>query len=557
MLAGIIMAVLAVIALNWIASRFHSRIDLTNEKRFTLSPSSHKVLDAVDSTILIRVFLKGNYPSGFRKLSASTEDLLRNISDITRGKVRYEFLSPEDKFENTETLIGDTLDAMGFMPINLTSQLKKGQQQQFVYPYAIVESGKRMVPVVLYEGKTPLISFGELNSAESMLEYNLVSAIAKTLKASLPTVGYLTGNGEPTDIKTYDLVENVLKPEYNLFVLNLKDHAAVPPEFSALILAKPTQTFTDEDKLKLDQYMMGGGRLLIFLDRLNADSLQQKNEVVAFDRDLNINDLLFKYGLRVNPDLVMDLQCDFLPFDVSGSGQFTFLPWNYYPVFESPNNHPINKNLGFISGKFVNSIDTVEAEGIRKTVLLSSSVNSRTIGSPAIVSTKENVLAPEDAKFKKAHIPVGVLVEGKFSSLYANRVTQAQRDSLAQANLQFKRSGDKEGKIIVFGDGDIILNESNLKGEPIPMGLNRYTVGTQREFPFANKQLVQNSLTYLTDDMNLIDARNKEYTVRLLDSKRIEEERVKWQLINILLPVALVVLFAVIFQFYRTRKYKK
>lgn len=552
---SILVALVAVVAVNLFSNFAYTRFDLTNEKRFTLSPSSYKVLENVDSIIQVEVFLKGNYPSGFKKLAASTEDLLRNVAHITNGNVRYEFLSPEEYYGGTKTLIADSLDALGFAPINLTSQLKKGQQQQFVYPFAIVKYKDRMMPVTLYEGKTPLISFAELNNAESMLEYNLVSAISKISRTKLPVVGYLVGNGQPMDVSTYDLVENVLKPEYDLFAFNLNERAAIPSEFKALLLVKPSEPFTEEAKLKIDQYVMQGGNLLVFMDRLNADSLLVHNEVVAFDRNLGINDLLFKYGARVNPDLVMDLQCDFLPFDVSGDGQFEFLPWNYYPVFESAGNHVINKNLGFVAGKFVNTIDTVEAAGIKKTILLASSGNSRSIGSPALVSTKENVLAPEDARYNKKHLPVGVLLEGRFSSLYANRATQAQRDSLAKAGLSFLREGQQNSKIIIFGDGDIPLNEITVDGEPIAMGMNRYTFGTQREFPFANRQLVQNSLTYLTDDLNLIDARNKEYTVRLLDSKRVGEERLQWQLFNILLPVILIILFAVGFQYYRSRKY--
>ena len=203
---------------------------------------------------------------------------------------------------------------------------------------------------------------------------------------------------------------------------------------------KPTILFTDEEKLKLDQYVMNGGKLLLFGDRLSAemDSMQtKKGEVTAFDRDLKINDLLFNYGVRINADLLMDLQCDFLPFDVNGNGQFELLPWNYFPVMESKNNHPINKGLGFVSGQFVNSLDTVEAEGIKKTVILSSSANARTIGSPAVISNKENVNAPEDAKFKRSNIPTAILLEGKFRSMFANRLTQAMSDSLQQYNIPF------------------------------------------------------------------------------------------------------------------------
>ncbi|HSN59579.1 MAG TPA: Gldg family protein, partial [Ferruginibacter sp.] len=312
-------------------------------------------------------------------------------------------------------------------------------------------------------------------------------------------------------------------------------------------------------KLKLDQYVMNGGKVLMFIDRLNAemDSLQIKNEVVAYDRALQLNDLVFKYGIRLNADLVMDLQCDYLPFDVNGNGQFDLLPWNYFPVLESKSNHPINKNLGFVSGRFVNSIDTVEAEGIKKTILLSSSANARKIGTPALISGKENVAAPEDEKFKTPNIPVAVLLEGKFTSLYANRTSQAMRDSISAYGGSFLPQSLTDNKMIIVADGDIVLNSVVKGNQPIPMGMNPYTFGTQREFPFANKDFFQNCLDYLINENNLSEAKGKDYVVRLLDTKKVKEEKSFWQVINIAIPVLLVILFAIIFQWLRKRKYSK
>ncbi|RYY50630.1 MAG: gliding motility-associated ABC transporter substrate-binding protein GldG, partial [Chitinophagaceae bacterium] len=230
---------------------------------------------------------------------------------------------------------------------------------------------------------------------------------------------------------------------------------------------------------------------------------------------------MFKYGIRLNTDLVMDLQCDYLPFDVNGNGQFDLLPWNYFPVMESKSNHPINKNLGFVSGRFVNSIDTVEAEGIKKTILLSSSANARRIASPALISGKENVTAPEDEKYKTPNIPVAVLLEGKFTSLFANRATQAMRDSLAAYGGVFQPQNINENKMIIVGDGDIVLNSVVKGSQPIPMGLNPYTYGTQREFPFANKDFMQNCMDYLVNEGGLSEAKSKDYIARLLDTKKV------------------------------------
>ncbi len=287
------------------------------------------------------------------------------------------------------------------------------------------------------------------------------------------------------------------------------------------------------------------------------DSLQIKNEVVAYDRDLNLNDLLFKYGVRVNPNLIMDLQCDYLPFDINGNGQFELLPWNYFPVIESAENHPINKNLGYVSGRFVNSIDMVEAEGITKTVLLHSSLNSRIIASPALISGKENSTAPEDNNFKTANIPIAVLLEGKFKSLFSNRLSNEMNDSLKAHHIDFLSSCPIENKMLVVSDGDILMNSVVKGNQPLPMGMNPYTYGSQRQFPFANKDFLLNALDYLINEHNLSEAKSKDYAIRFLDPKKINAQKNFWQLMNIVLPIFMVILFALVFQFLRKRKYAR
>ena len=555
---GWILIILVILfLLNWAASVWHSRIDFTNEERFTLSAATKQLLKSIKEPVQVDVFLKGNYPSGFKKLSSSTADLLQEFKEVAGSNFQYNFISPDDKLTNTEVKYGDTLSAMGLLPINLTSQVKEGQQQQFVYPFALVHFRGQTLPVTLYQGKTPLINFQELNSAEALLEYKIANAISKVTQAQKPAIGYTNGNGEPMDYGIYDLVENNLNIDYALSLININKQPFIPKEFKVLVMVKPTQPFSEEAKMKLDQYVMNGGKILLFTDRLNAemDSLQIKNEVIAYDRGLQLNDLLFKYGIRVNADLVMDLQCDYLPFDVNGNGQFELLPWNYFPVLESKSDHAINKNLGFVSGRFVNSIDTIEAEGIKKTILLSSSANARKIASPALISGKENVAAPEDEKFKTANIPVAVLLEGKFTSLYANRASQAMRDSITAYGGQFSPGCIDDNKIIVVADGDIVLNSVIKGNEPIPMGMNPYTYGTQRAFPFANKDFVQNCMEYLINESGLSEAKGKDYVVRLLDSKKVNEEKSFWQLVNIAVPVLLVILFALVFQWNRKRKY--
>ena len=545
----------AIVLVNWLASIYHTRIDLTNEKRFTLSSPTKKILKKLDDIVEIKVFLKGDFPSGFKKLANSTDEILQEFKEAAGNKLKYSFVSPDDDMEGTNVKWGDTLAGMGLYPINLKSQLKKGEQQQLVYPVALMRYKEKVIPVKLYNG-IPNIGRQEINSAEALMEYQFSDGIYKLSEHSKPMVAYCFGNGEPQDARTYDLVENVLKNDYNLKVLNLNTLPVIEDTFKLLLIVKPTQPFTEIEKLHIDQFVMRGGKLLMFVDKLNAemDSLRIKNEVIAYDRELELTDLLFKYGIRINSDLVMDLQSDKLPFDVNGNGQYEFLTWNYFPVFVSKSDHAINKNIGFVSGRFVNSIDTVEAEGIKKTVLLSSSSNARKISAPALISGKENVNAPEDEKFKTANIPVAVLLEGKFSSMFKNRLSQAMIDSLEKYGETFQPQNLVDNKMIIAADGDMVLNSVS-KNEPLPMGMNLFTYGSQYEYRFANKDFLQNCLDYLVDESGLSEAKGKDYTLRLLDTKKLADQKTAWQLSNIAAPILAVILFAFIFQWIRSRKY--
>ena len=552
----LLITVLFLLFINWLASIYHTRIDLTNEQRFSLSNPTKNLLKRLDDVVEVKIFLKGDFPSGFKKLANSTDEMLQEFKEVAGNKLRYSFVSPGDEMEGTNVKWGDTLGGMGLYPINLKSQLKAGEQQQLIYPVALMRYKEKVIPVKLYSG-IPNIGRQEINSAEALMEYQLADAIYKLSEQQKAMIAYSTGNGEPQNARTYDLVENVLRSDYNLKTVNLNTLPVMEDTFKLLLIVKPTQTFTDIEKLKIDQFVMHGGKLLMFVDKLNAemDSLRSRNEVIAYDRSLGLDDLLFKYGVRINGDLVMDLQSDKLPFDVNGNGQYEFLSWNYFPVFASKSNHSVNKNLGFVSGRFVNSIDTVEAEGIHKTVILSSSANARIIAAPALISGKENVNAPEDEKFKTADIPAGVLLEGKFTSMYKNRLSQAMTDSLEKHGTDFQSQDIADNRMIIVADGDIVLNDI-VKNEPIAMGMNAFTYGSQYEYRFANKDFLQNCLDYLIDQSGLSEAKAKDYTLRLLDTKKLAAEKTNWQLLNIAAPIFLVILFAFIFQRLRRRKYR-
>jgi ABC-2 type transport system permease protein len=556
---GWVILIAAFVAINFIASVVHTRFDLTKEKRFTVGKATKEALKNLDDKVEITVFLNGDLPSGFQKLANTTADFLQLLKENNSSKISYRFVAPDADMPDADKKYQDTLVAMGATPINLTVQIKQGQESKLLFPYAWVKYKDHDELINLYSGKSRMITQDEINGAEAMMEYKFLKAFDGFGNPEKPLVAYSFGNGEITDARTYDLLQT-LRKDYNLFTFDINKRPAIPDTFKVVMIVKPKLQFSEDEKLKIDQYLLRGGKVLCFIDNLNAeqDSLSLKPELVAYDRNLNLTDLFFKYGIRINTDLVMDLQCDFMPFAVGGTQdkpQYEFLHWNYYPLFESKNNHPINKNMGLIAGRFVNSIDTVKANDVTKTVLLSTSSNSRRLGTPAMISLNENRNTPEDAAFKNKDIPVAVLLEGRFTSFFKNRVTQLQLDSLKQLGVPFVQESIADGKMIVVADGDMVLNDVSQKQGPLPMGMNLFTAGTQYEYQFANREFLLNSLEYLTNKQGIIEARNKDLVLRLLNSKQVEEDKLTWQIINIGLPVVLIIITGFAYQQLRKKKY--
>ena len=568
---------LSIAAVNFLATIFHTRFDLTKEKRYTLSKATKQVLKTLEEPVFIDVFLKGDFPSGFKKLSLTTTELLKEFKENGRRNIIYNFYEPDERIGGERTY-ADTLISMGAAPINLSVQVKAGQQQQYVFPFAWIRYKDKSTLVNLYAGGKRLITPEELNSAEALMEYEFLNAISKVSRNIKPLIGYVVGNGEPTGPEVLSLqhaidpeslppdLQRLFPPEksgYMLSLINLHTLPSIPDTFKTILIVKPTITFTEEQKFKLDQYIMRGGKVFWLIDNLASemDSLKLNARTIAFERSLNLTDQLFRYGARINPDLIMDLQCDFLPFIAGGTAenpQYEFLKWNYFPLFESRNNHPINKNLRLIASRFVNSIDTVKAEGIHKTFLLKSSANSRIIGTPAIVSLDENRNTPEDAKFTSNGIPAAVLLEGKFRSLYEGRISKERADSLNARGTPFIGRNNADNKMIIVADGDIALNDfSQQQQQILPMGLNKYTIGTNYEYQFANRDFILNCLEYLVNDAGIMETRNKDFVLRVLDTKKVTAQKMMWQLINIVVPILLVIAFGFIYQQIRRSKYSR
>jgi gliding-associated putative ABC transporter substrate-binding component GldG len=547
-----------VIAINYLASVIHYRIDLTAEKRYTLSNPTKNLLRNVNDQVVIDVFLAGDLPADFRKLRNNADELLQEFREYS-SSITYRFKKPGEGLDEAgkqNTLL--YLDSLGIKPTNVKVQARGGEslEESLVYPAALVTYKEKTYPVNLLEGQDITGGLQSLNNATALLEYKFAHAIQKVTQERAAVIGYLAGNGEPLSYNVYDLIERTLKPNYGFGFVPIDSVPVIPLEFDAILIVKPTTRFTERQKLKLDQYVMHGGKVIWMIDNLYAEMdslLRTQSDFVAFDRGLNIEDLLFKYGARINQDLVQDVQCDKLPLAVGNFGdkpQLQLVPWPYFPLLSSYSDHPIAKNLNNVLSIFPNSIDTVEAEGIKKTVLLASSDHSRSLKTPAIVSLN-SVKTEDDLKtFNSRHLPIAVLLEGKFASLYSNRIAASTADSLNNIYRQPFLATGADNKMIVMSDADIAGNVVTQNEGPLTMGTNQFT-----KMQYANKDFIINCIEYLTNASGILSARSKTFVLRLLDPETVDDERTKWQIVNTGVPVALILIFAFIYQAIRNRKY--
>ena len=540
-------------------SFIHTRIDLTQEKRFSLTTSTKKVLSHLENTVEIDVYLTGDLSAGFKRLHIASEELLNEFKEYGKVNIQFQFIKPGEGLSDTlKSVVYDSLLKMGIKPFNNQVTVKEGEEktQRLIFPWAVVKYGDKKLPIDLMSGKSGMDEESSLNYSEALLEFKFADAIEKITRKELPIVAYAAGNGEPLNPTVRDLFD-VLRNNYRFGVIDLKKGFLDADTINTLIIVKPSLPFTETEKLKIDQYVMNGGKVIWFIDKLYAeiDSLFRSNaDFIAFDKNLNIDDILFKYGVRINGNLLQDLKCARQPVVVGMQGnqpQIQRLPFPYYPLLSCPSNHPIAKNLDDVLSIFPASIDTVKASGIKKTILLASDTNSRTLSTPAMV-TLQSIKTEDDFRyFNKSYLPVAVLLEGKFNSLYANRVTNNLTDSLGKySDKPFLSEGVKESKQIVVSDADIVTNVVTKTDGSLNMGTQQY-----ENYQFANRDFLMNAVDYLINPNGVLEARNKNVTLRLLDKQKIATEKTKWQFINIVLPIALVLLFGWLYQLKRKRNF--
>lgn len=568
-----IIALALFLAIIWGSASWHYTVDLTAEKRFSLSDPTKTLLKNLDSPVEIKVFLAGDLPADYKKLAMATRDLLNEFRDLSHHEVQVTFETPGEGLpDSSKAVLYDSLQRMGvvFETAEDFSDNSGKATRQLIIPTAMVKyQNLRPYIIDLRSSKTIFKNYNvindlpevdkeaTLNAAEALLEFKFANAIEKLTRTHIPTIAYAIGNGEPTDLHVNDLGES-LRNDYRLGVFDLSNYYPRADEINALLIVKPTKPFSDADKLKIDQYIMQGGKVIWFIDKLYAelDSLMRsQSDFVAFDRNLNLDDILFKYGVRINGDLLQDLNCSKIPIVIGqnpdGSPRFQRVPWPYYPFVASVNNNLISKNLDRVLTIFPSSIDTIKAPGIRKTILLASDTNSRVLSSPAMVSLNSVKDDADFMSFNKSHLPVAVLLEGKFSSLYANRLTAAQQDSVqTQSGVAFTPQALKETQQIVVSDADLVTNAVSPTSGPLPMGMLPF-----ENYRFANREFLLNCVDYLVSNSGIFASRNKDFTLRLLDKKKVEDQKLKWQIINIILPIFLVILFGMLYQEVKRKKF--
>ena len=546
---SIVKVIVLVVVINLLARFVYTRFDLTEDKRYTLSEPAVAVAQKFETPVIVDVLLDGNIPAEFAKLKTETIQLLESFGS-KNSNIKYNLVDPLEDSENPQETVAQ-LQSLGLQPANVTVEENGKVSNELVFPWAMVNYNDQTVKVPLLKNKLGSSAEDRINNSVQQLEYAFADAFTKLSIEEKKSIAVIKGNGELDDIYIADYLTTI-RDYYNIGAITLDSVASNPQNvlnqlknFDLALIAKPTEAFTDQEKYVMDQYMVQGGKSIWMVDQVNMemDSIYAGGgEAIAVPRDLNLKDLFFKYGIRINPVLVNDLYFTQIVL-ASGEGndsQYNPLPWFYYPMVFSQNNHPINTNIEAVRLQFTSPMDVLEND-YEKTILLQSSPLSKTDGIPRVVSLDMINQQPDQETYNNGNLPLAVLIEGKFTSMYKNRVKPLK--------LQNTLEEGPENKMIVISDGDVIKNQLR-NGRPLELGYDKWT----NSF-YGNKEFLVNSTNYLLDNTGLINIRNKKVSIPLLDVKKIAAQKNKWQLVNIGLPVVLTLLFGLFFGYYRKRKF--
>jgi len=547
--------VAGIILVSVISSFLRFRYDLTEDKRFSLSRPTRQVLSHLKNDIYIQVYLEGEIPIPLKRLKRSVGEMLDEFRIASGRKIDYEFINPSGgKDARQREAQYQTLEKKGLNPIRLeTGDSEGGSSQKIIFPGMIINYNGIEVPVNFLENNQSIPYEQNILHSVEGLEYEMIQTIATLSSDTINKVAFIEGHGEIPEIETADITMNLAR----FFTIDrgvIGGKPGILDKYAAVVIAGPEKVFNESDKLVLDQYIMNGGKVMWLIDEVavNSDSLRFGTTVGLY-RPLNIEDQLFRYGARINPAIVQDIECVPIRLMVMSGGtrqQVVSAPWVYNPLLKPAANHPITRNLNRVEGEFVNYIDTVGLDpAIRKRILLSTSEYSRTVSPPVMISLKEAEMTPVEKNFNKQNLPVAVLLEGVFTSAFKNRMVSNLNDD---KNLRI-RTESKETRMIVIADGDIIRNEvkrSGLNESPLPLGQDKYTGQV-----YGNRDFLINCLNWLVDKNGIMELRSRELKLRLLNYKIIKADKFKWQLINIAGPVIVVIIGGFFYSYFRRKKY--
>jgi len=543
-----LIVVIAIVAINYVSSNIYSRLDITKDKRYTLSEASKNTIATTDEPIYIDVFLTGEMPSEFKRLQVETKQLLEEFSEVNNNLI-ISYVNPEKENPDIDVLTRE-MEKYGMPAAKVDVKDGGKTSQKVIFPWAVINHNKKVEKVSLIKTNSNN-SIDRINNSVQHLEYAFANAFKNITSQKSKKIGYLLGNKELESKYAFDFL-NTIKNSYHVIPFDLDSINTTPlktlkslEQLDLIIVAKPQKAFSNKQKYALDQYTVNGGKSLWLIDVVHAemDSLSQRGETLALGNDLNLNDLFFQYGCRINPVLVKDMYSSNIVL-VDNNDQQNQYPWLYNPVVIPKLKHSIVNNITPVKFEFANTIDLIkQGINIKKTPLLQSSEYSATVGMPKIVSLNEinQSRKPDLKQFTKKNLTLAALLEGNFTSAFKNRVKPFEHNKHLDEN--------KASKMIIISDGDVIKNQLR-KGKPLPLGYDKKTGQN-----FGNKEFLLNAVNYLLDDTGLINVRNKEVKIPFLDVERIVEEKLKWQLINILFPLLILGVFGISFTYIRKRKY--
>lgn len=541
--------IIIIVLLNFILGFYFFRLDLTSEKRYTLSSYTKNFLKEVDDIVYFKIYLSGELTPEFVKLKNELKEMLDEIR-VYNDNIQYNFIDINAAGSKQEVQsIEKQLYDKGIVPEQVMEQKENKTSESLIWPGAVVSYKGKEIPWQIFSRQLGFTPPENVNHAINEIEYGICNTINKLKRKKKPSISIIEGHKELDTIQLNDFIRT-LAEYYDVSRVKINHKLNALKGLDAIVVAKPDTFIDEKDKFIIDQFVMTGGKVLWMIDpiKLNMDSFRLKGYSVALNNDINLEDMLFRYGVRLNADLVQDLQCAYIPINVGfskGQPNFKMFPWVFYPLIMPTNEHPIVKNLDLIRTEFISTLDTLHTSGIQKTILLTTSKNTRLATIPYRVSLAMVQFKLREEQFNLKYKPVACLLEGQFKSLYDNRVTSV---ILQDSTINFQAKSVPT-KMIVISDGDIAKNDYNkMNGTVFPLGYDKYANQT-----FANKPFLINCMNYLLDDPGLLQLRSREVKLRLLDNKKLAVQKLKWQLFNVVVPPCIIILLGLI-QFYLNRR---